>query len=197
MSNTTCAQCGAPLGKRQKKFCSVTCANLYNAVEFRKQHREENPDRYRVCDTCGVEKNLEMFSLLDKTRVTGCERKTTCKPCSAARREQERRDRVWQDDARDVLWKLSRARAKRNGIEYTITKQDIVIPEYCPVLGIKLHREGRETWYAAPSIDRIDNKLGYIPGNIVIVSRRANKLKNNASIEELVMLAEYYKQYKP
>ena len=196
MSNTNCAQCGSTLGKRQKKFCCVTCANLYNAAVFRAQHKEEKPDRYRVCDICGVEKPIDMFSLLDKTRVTGCERRPTCKPCSAARRERERRNRGWQHDARNILWKVSRARAKRCGIEYTITKEDIVIPEYCPVLGMKLHREDRATWYAAPSIDRIDNTKGYIPGNIAIVSRRANILKKDATIEELVLLAKYYKRYR-
>lgn len=190
-----CAQCGTPLEGRQKKFCCKTCSNIYNAEVFREQHKEENPNRYTICDTCGIEKNLEKFSLLDKTRITGCERKPTCKQCSAARREKEKRDRGWQHNSRNILWKGSRARAKQAGIEYTITKEDIVIPEYCPVLGIKLHREDRATWYAAPSIDRIDNTKGYIPGNIVIVSRRANILKRDATIEELVLLAKYYKQY--
>ena len=44
----------------------------------------------------------------------------------------------------------------------------------------------------APSIDRIDNTRGYVKDNIIIVSRRANILKKDATINELIKLANYY-----
>jgi hypothetical protein len=91
-----------------------------------------------------------------------------------------------------TLWKNSRCRAKSAGIEHTLSKEDIVIPEFCPVLGIKLHTEDRKAKYAAPSIDRIDNTKGYTPDNIVIVSVRANLLKRDATLTEMRALVKFY-----
>jgi len=62
-------------------------------------------------------------------------------------------------------------------------------------LGIPLYRCKRENWNNSPSIDRIDNSKGYIKNNIVVVSRRANVLKKDASIEELKKLAEFYSTF--
>jgi len=89
---------------------------------------------------------------------------------------------------------LSRAkyRAKSNNIAFNITKDDIVVPLYCPVLGIKIETKfGRKGYHPdSPSLDRIRPELGYIKGNVRIISARANLLKNNATIEELEYVLE-------
>ena len=72
---------------------------------------------------------------------------------------------------------------------------DIHIPDTCPVLGIPLFREGKDTWMNAPSLDRIDNEKGYTKENVIVVSRRANILKKDAKINELVLMANFYSQY--
>lgn len=190
-----CLECNSPLKKRQKKFCSCKCMNVYNARIFKKQHKEVNPNNWRVCDECNEEKNIWQFSLLDKTRKTTSERKTTCKNCSAVLNEKERRNRDWKHNACKVLLSNAKQRAKKANIEFAITKDDINIPDTCPVFGFPLKREERETWMYAPSIDRIDNTKGYIKENIIIVSRRANILKKDATIEELRKLADYYEHF--
>lgn len=187
-----CLECNSPLKKRQKKFCSCKCMNVYNARIFKDQHKENNPEKWRVCDVCNEEKNIWQFSLLDKTRKTTIERKTTCKKCSAALNEKQRRNRDWKHNARKVLLSNAKQRAKKSNIEFTLAKDDINIPDTCPVFGFPLKREERESWMYAPSIDRIDNTKGYIKENIIIVSRRANILKKDATIEELKKLADYY-----
>lgn len=90
-----------------------------------------------------------------------------------------------------------RSEARKQGIEFTITEEDVIIPDVCPVLGIplKVNVSGGGPSYNAPSLDRIDNTKGYIPGNVVVVSWRANTLKKDASIKELINLADFYKQY--
>jgi len=187
-----CEECQNKLSSRQKKFCSKKCCNTYNARVWKLQHKEENPNQWRVCEECGEEKNIRHFSLLDKTRVKTKERKKVCKPCSQSKRQKERRDRDWKHDARNVLWKVGRARAKRLGRLWTITKESIIIPDFCPVLGIPLFREGRDTWLNAPSLDRVNNDLGYVPGNVMVISRRANLLKGDATLEELVLIGKFY-----
>jgi len=68
------------------------------------------------------------------------------------------------------------------------------LPEKCPVLGIPLvyGMNSRENRFASPSLDRINSALGYIPGNVVVVSWRANSLKKDATPTELRALADYY-----
>lgn len=106
-----------------------------------------------------------------------------------------RREWNWKHKAALVIYSNAIQRSRRSGIEFTIKHEDVVIPDFCPVFGIKLQREGKDTWRNAPSIDRIDNTKGYTKENIVIVSRRANILKKDATFDELEMLANYYSQF--
>jgi hypothetical protein len=93
-----------------------------------------------------------------------------------------------------------RQRAKRIGVECTITANDIVVPEFCPVLGIRLQPalDGQRQKRASPSVDRKDNSKGYTPDNIRVISYRANELKRDASILELeAVLADMRKLHSP
>lgn len=42
------------------------------------------------------------------------------------------------------------------------------------------------------SLDRKDNSLGYVKGNVVIVSLKANKIKRDATPLELRQVADFY-----
>ena len=69
-------------------------------------------------------------------------------------------------------------------------KEDIIIPEFCPVLGFKLERNfGKTAAPNSPSVDCIIPERGYVPGNIQVISYKANAMKNNATEEELVSFA--------
>jgi hypothetical protein len=82
---------------------------------------------------------------------------------------------------------LSRAkdRARKLGLPFEITVDDIVVPKICPVLGIPL-RVGEELFTDnSPSLDRIDPQRGYVKDNVVVLPYRANRIKNNGTLEEL------------
>lgn len=85
----------------------------------------------------------------------------------------------------------ARKRAKQKGIEFSITSEDIFIPEYCPVLGLELFIGDGKRSPNSPSLDRIDNTKGYTPDNIMVISTRANQLKNDATVEELRAIVKY------
>ena len=187
-----CLECNSPLGKRQKKFCSCKCMNVYNAREFGMKHREENPNRYKICKECNQSLNLNKFSLIEKWNVNS-ETKNTCKKCSIKIKQTEKLNRDWKVDAARLLYKNIKSRCKRINREFSIDLEDIIIPEKCPVFGFELKREDRQTWMCAPSVDRIDSSKGYIKGNVTVVSRRANILKKDATLEELEQLFNYYK----
>lgn len=99
----------------------------------------------------------------------------------------------WQEDYRSRILLGAKRRSERDGIPFDLTIEDIVIPTRCPVLGITLRPseagEGRHD--AAPSIDRIKPELGYVRGNTVIISWRANCLKRDATAIELRRLADW------
>ncbi len=93
---------------------------------------------------------------------------------------------------------LSLMRAKRRGLKCTITIEDIesVMVDVCPVLDIPLTvnelGSSRDNSY---SLDRIDNNKGYVPGNIQIISVKANTMKSNATLEELEALVAYMRRH--
>lgn len=78
----------------------------------------------------------------------------------------------------------AKARAKEGNFPCTIAESDISIPECCPLLGVRLERKGPY----APSLDKIIPALGYVPGNVMVISRRANAIKHDATLEELQTL---------
>lgn len=185
-----CAECGNEFVSPRKvaKFCTSACANKHKGRLVAAQ----NTPNHIQCVKCKRHKPLGSFSFQIRGN-TASGKKDYCKACGAATREKERRERTWKNDATLVLLNNSKQRAKLTGRQHTITKEHIVIPDVCPALGIPLFREDRATWKNAPSIDRIDNDKGYTPDNIVIVSRRANIIKKNATADELTKVAAFYR----
>lgn len=113
-----------------------------------------------------------------------------CKICAKDNEKSGRTRRRKQDPFGFALDQLRRNAIKR-GSEFSVKKSDFEpLPSHCPVLGVELDYSGSGKPNAA-SIDRSDSRKGYIPGNVVIMSRRANTLKNNASAEELRKVLEY------
>ena len=90
------------------------------------------------------------------------------------------------------FWGLQ-ASAKRRGIPFDLTFEDVAYPDHCPILGIPLFRNIGKNGPTAnsPSIDKIDPKLGYVKGNIQVISHRANVMKQDASAEELRRFAAW------
>ncbi len=96
------------------------------------------------------------------------------------------------DNPARQMWLNARARARRLGIEFKLTLEDITVPKVCPVLGIPLVVGGKKRERDnSPSLDRKDNAKGYTPDNIRVISWRANDVKGNATVIELEKVLEY------
>lgn len=141
------------------------------------------------CPRCGIVKSIEQFSL-HKRRRDG--RQSHCKECAANYRQ-----------ANPVLFqtgdmvKHARRRAKNKNLAFDIDHDYIrsIIPSHCPIFNTKLEwsaqrGNGRRSLPNSPSLDRIDPSKGYVKGNVWIISNRANAIKNDASHEELKLVAE-------
>lgn len=80
-----------------------------------------------------------------------------------------------------------KSRAALKGLEYNLTIDDINIPDVCPVLLVPFDTSNDYS----PSVDRINPHLGYIKGNVQIMSNKANRMKSDATITELQMFAKW------
>lgn len=106
--------------------------------------------------------------------------------------QNQRRTRWKLKNHERMMLQNTRDRARAKNIPFNLDISDIHIPEYCPVLGIKLERGTGKPTPNSPSIDKIIPALGYVKGNIIIVSYRANTIKNNATVDELTKIATFY-----
>lgn len=94
----------------------------------------------------------------------------------------------------------AKSRAKEKGFAFDLTAENFpTLPDTCPVLGLPLKYIDAGAKMGDPCIatfDRIDNSKGYVRGNVAIVSLRANRLKHNATLEELEALVSWLKLNK-
>ena len=72
-------------------------------------------------------------------------------------------------------------RCKNKGIEFNITKDEIARRETCPISGVILNFSSTKISDESPTLDRIDPSKGYVPGNVWVISYRANRIKSGLS----------------
>ena len=92
------------------------------------------------------------------------------------------------------LLSRARGRAKIEGIPFAITDADFEMPECCPIFKhLKLEfSKGRGTRPDnIPTLDKIIPALGYVPGNVAVISMRANRLKSDATAQELQTILDW------
>ena len=168
-----------------------------------------------LCSGCNTPKYIKSFN----PRSSGYHNKQ----CNSCRRKGEReKKRLWMEkyrqDYREYTNRTAREshekarrtnperfllysvqqRAKQKSIPCTLMLEDIVIPKYCPVLGIELrvNHDGGQATDNSPSVDRIKPELGYVKGNVAIISKRANTIKSFGTIEEHQKVIDYMEKNK-
>lgn len=98
-----------------------------------------------------------------------------------------------------LLWSQLKASATRRNIPFNLLPTDIDtigIPIVCPVLNIPLRFHRNKVQDDSISFDRIDSTQGYCMGNVIVVSYRANRLKSDATVEELKKIADFYENLR-
>jgi hypothetical protein len=77
-------------------------------------------------------------------------------------------------------------------VPFSITEDDIRIPKRCPVLGLRLKQgTGKRRRNSSPTLDRLNPRLGYVPGNVAVISFIANTIKSNATPRQIQKVAEW------
>ncbi|RWZ83507.1 MAG: hypothetical protein EO766_17635 [Hydrotalea sp. AMD] len=171
-------------------------------IKLYREYNDEGKVIKKQCGKCRQILDIDHFYVkgkVSKTNIDGY--MNHCIECNKV---------IWKHHADDPekrkRWLLARIKSKciQNNIPFNLTIDDLVIPENCPILGIPLKfgvkgsdrfKNKSKTPDDSPSVDRIIPELGYVKGNIVVVSFRANNLKSNATPDELQKIAEFYKPY--
>jgi len=96
-----------------------------------------------------------------------------------------------KEKAEKAMLTSARCRAKAKDVPFDLELSDVVIPEVCPVFGYTFNWEGKVT-DNSPTLDRLIPEKGYTKGNVRVVSHKANRIKNNATIEELRKVVEWW-----
>lgn len=93
------------------------------------------------------------------------------------------------------LYNGAKHRAKRDGLPFNLELSDIRIPKHCPVFPhIKLVSSKRVVRLNSPSLDKLIPRLGYVKGNVRVISYLANTIKQNATYKELFRVATWLKK---
>ena len=81
--------------------------------------------------------------------------------------------------------------------EWTIEFGDLEFPSHCPVLGLELDyfTEGKGRLENSVSFDRVDPTKGYVKGNVIVMSWRANRIKNDGTSQEHQLIADFMRSY--
>lgn len=91
----------------------------------------------------------------------------------------------------------ARIRARDKNLPFALTPGDIVIPAVCPALGIPLRIGTGGPTDNSPSLDRLVPERGYVPGNVTVISYLANRIKNNATVDELAAVLRWMETQTP
>ena len=159
----------------------------------------------KVCSRC---KEWKLFYMFRTRRSAIDNHKSWCKECEAlyaAAYRNTPRGKETKALYRKNNWETMRVidakkRAKSRNLPFNITGDYIksITPSdmICPALGIQMKVGGdfKNSIISAPSLDRLIPELGYVKGNIAVVSTRANTLKRDATPEELMKVAKFYEK---
>lgn len=157
----------------------------------------------KMCTKCCVIKDVEQFRMRKDTNT----RRNECRSCENSRYSHKKqketlvipetlRDPTNPRDAKEIAMKrmLSSAkqRAKDKGLMFDIHYEDVAIPNLCPVLKIPMIPSIDGTLNDnSPSLDRLVPYLGYTKGNVRVISMKANRIKSNATSNELRAVLDY------
>lgn len=195
-----------------ERICKV-CVNKRHA-DYNRSHPEKRKDVRKKSRTKNREKILEAYRKyneknIEQRRKYGRERGKKLRENPEYRKKLSQRRKLhrfknkesinakkreeYRNNIESHLLRGARARAKRSGLKFSITVGDVCLPERCPVFPTRALKAGdRSTRNSpcgnSPSIDRIEPALGYVPGNVEVISLRANWLKRDSTARERALI---------
>jgi hypothetical protein len=153
------------------------------AAKRSKKWREDFPTRHK--------KNQRNWYLKNRKRILAEGKKNRHKN---AKKFKEAKIRRRAANPAQYMLSVKKNECKKFGSEFSLDLSDLLpLPKLCPVLGLEINYlvlSGRPE-DCSPSIDRLNNNLGYVHGNVRVICNRANRLKSDGTREEHLNIAKY------
>ena len=145
----------------------------------------------KKCYKCGEVKPRSGFCK-NKAKPDGLA--SECRGCAKVNTKRHSMSRPFYDILRNA-----RNRAEKRGVPFDLTEEylESIWTGVCPVFQIRLNLPsygGHELRPSKPSLDRLVPDKGYVPGNVVWISLRANQMKSDGTSAELFRVAEWLQQ---
>ncbi len=124
---------------------------------------------------------------------------STCVDCAQLAYAKNERDRYRNlDNTLPIQFRQRKSYSLKKGIPFSIMFDEIEQPTHCPILGFELNYKwsgsvGKSADPAKATLDRLDPAKGYVPGNVFVISWKANQLKTNTTLAELEKILKYIK----
>jgi hypothetical protein len=168
-----CRECGKP-----------TVEGLKVCTEHRDIQNKRNRDKHRKFREQGLCKACSSYAIAGQSLCEIHKKKEAEYALNRKFKSPER-----------ILHSAAKSRAKMQNVPFNLLFEDIVIPKFCPILEIPLAiGTGGNPTINSPSLDKIIPELGYVKDNIQVISHKANTIKNNATLEDLIKVGEWAKK---
>lgn len=180
---------------------------MYDEKEYRKQYYERNKEKIKARAKEHYEENRE--AIIERAcawqrdnreahlkAVAKYEQDNPEVRLSVNKRYREKNKHTLDYRIMHMCAK-AKTRAKKKGWDFDLDKDYIKsiwpVDNLCPVYKTPFVMCETNSNQNA-SLDRIDSSKGYVKGNVMVISWRANNLKSDASLHELEVLVEYLKR---
>lgn len=171
--------------ENQTKVCT-RCGRDLPLSEYNKGNGKY--DRRSICRDCEKEINKDPIRKARKNELKRIKRQSDKEYAKARNLTDCIRRHSNINSIKLAILRSAKQRAVKKGLEFNIDISDIELPELCPLLQIPMEMAWGKAKDNSYSLDRIDSSKGYIKGNVWVISRRANVIKNDASLDELKTL---------
>lgn len=166
---------------------SCGCRRYRVSAEFRAEN-QWNKDRIAACSRCEKSKPHTEFRKQYRSGVSFP--RAWCRICDNETRNAATKK---TPEAR-LAWAFRTIRNKcgRQNIPFDLTFEDFLpIPTICPAYKTPMNYDGDRD--QQPTFDRIIPELGYVKGNVWLISHRANRMKSDGTLAEHEQLVEWLK----
>lgn len=155
---------------------------------------KQNKDQLEFAGTMRCAKCREYWYNYYKNNLQACKDRAKYHRNKDRARTNEVKRKLNRKNPVNYMLGQIRRRAKLESIQFDLTHADIKIPERCPILDIALRIGDGKATGCSPSLDRIIPELGYVKGNVHVISLKANTIKSNATPDEIGKVADYMRK---
>jgi DNA repair exonuclease SbcCD ATPase subunit len=175
-------------------------ANKEKIAARNRAYREANKEKVAGLNKAYREANKEKVAARQKAYREANKEKIAARQKAYNEANKEKIKAYKEANLPKYMFSNAYSRAKKNNIPFNLTEDYLksIYPSdmICPVLGFEMSvgLDENGSSETSPSLDRIIPEKGYVQGNVVVVSMRANTIKRDATPEELRKVTDFYEK---